>query len=628
MHINLKTRISIAAAALGLCTAPALLTAEPLWAADLDSMTAIHAADRLTVTSSGSVCYLQGGEAVTGKFSLEPNFLIGDVNNDNEVNAADAAALLQFTATAGSAGAASVSESFFEYADADENGSVDASDAAMILAYAAASGGGDLHPLGFSLYYADENGVLQTGRIDTPEGESYIAGENYKLLTGWTYFGGKTYLLDSEGVVQKNTWAVSESGQRRWLGADGAVVVNSWADTGEGRAYLLANGSPANGLQSINSKTYYFENDLLRTGWLTLEDKTCYAAGDGALCSGLTAIGSANYYFSAGFAMQTGWIELEEGARYFAENGRMQTGWLELDGMTYYLNSDGLKQTGLVTVNGNGYFLDENGVQQAGFQNVGGAVCYFYPESGHMATGFVYLDAESAYYFGENGIMATGWQTISGDSYYFGEDGLMTTGIVNIDNVIYQFDETGICLGEYTGSLSDTDIMLNTAILSERKLAIPVYDQQKGTGKEITEFTIKLSDADIAIIEQFAAENFPANATMAEKLYITHQWIHYNVDYAYAGEKWNEIVNLSYVDAIFNHKKGQCVQYNGAMASVLAYYGFDVYMVKGWTSSGNQHYWTEVELNGNVYYVECGNSGKNGDWWQYFFKQIPSTGQI
>ncbi|MBR2088694.1 MAG: transglutaminase domain-containing protein, partial [Oscillospiraceae bacterium] len=138
--------------------------------------------------------------------------------------------------------------------------------------------------------------------------------------------------------------------------------------------------------------------------------------------------------------------------------------------------------------------------------------------------------------------------------------------------------------------------------------------------------TIKLSDNDIKIIEQFAAEHFPENSTMAEKLYITHQWIHKNVDYAYAGAKWNAIVNKSYVDAIFNYKSGQCVQYNGAMASVLAYYGYDVYMVRGWTRPGVQHYWTECNVAGKTYLVECGNLGKNGDSWQYFFKDYPNPG--
>ena len=131
-----------------------------------------------------------------------------------------------------------------------------------------------------------------------------------------------------------------------------------------------------------------------------------------------------------------------------------------------------------------------------------------------------------------------------------------------------------------------------------------------------------MSDEDIKIIERFADEHFPEDATLAEKLYITHQWIHYNNEYAYAGELWDEIVGCSYVDAIFDHQKGQCVQYNGAMASVLAYYGFDVYMIKGYTKSGNQHFWTQVEIDGKTYMVECGNSVKNGDWWQSFFALV------
>ena len=171
----------------------------------------------------------------------------------------------------------------------------------------------------------------------------------------------------------------------------------------------------------------------------------------------------------------------------------------------------------------------------------------------------------------------------------------------------------------------DIDTLLNICPKSAPKREIIVYDRQSEEEGAI-DFTIHLTDEDYEIIEQFAAEHFPENATLAEKLYITHQWIHNNVDYAGTTEKWNAIVNLSYVDAIFNHKSGQCVQYNGAMASVLAYYGFDVYMVRGWTRPGNQHYWTEVMIAGKTYVVETGNGPKDGDWWQYFFKEWETPG--
>ena len=167
--------------------------------------------------------------------------------------------------------------------------------------------------------------------------------------------------------------------------------------------------------------------------------------------------------------------------------------------------------------------------------------------------------------------------------------------------------------------------MLDNAKLTAGIRHIDVKNRQNGlpyTTDPDLKNGITLTDKDYEIIEKFAAEHFTDDMTMSERLYVTWWWIHCNVDYAYAGAKWNTISGKSYVDAIFNYKMGQCVQYNGAMAAVLAYYGFDVYMVKGWvypaTKSG-QHYWTEVMIDGKRYYVETGNRGKNGDKWQYFF---------
>lgn len=614
---------SVMGMALTLCTAPALVNTEDLSAADLQNMNAVHAEDRLTITPSGEACYMQGDERKTGKFYLEPNFILGDVNNDMQVDAADAAEVL--TASAELGGGASVDEAFLIYADANEDGTMDASDATEILIYAARKGvDQNILPLGAAYFYADENGVLQTGRIDdAATGESYYAGEDYKLLTGWAYVDGHAYYLNAEGVMQKNTWMQTESGTTCWLGADGALTVNSWADTPEGRCWLGVDGTPVDGLYVIANKGYYFENNLMQTGWLTIGEKTCYAGEDGALYRGIKTVDGNTYYFASGYEMARGWVKQTAGSYYFNENGIMLTGWQEIDGNTYYLAEDGIRQTGFTTVEDYTYYLGTDGILQTGFLNIDGADYYFYPETGHMATGFVYMNYEDVYYFGEDGRMATGWQTLGEDSYYFDENGIMATGFAVVDGVAYQFADDGVCQGEFAGDISDINVLLNlTAAGAEQKRSITVYDQQKGTGKELVDFTFTLKDSDIAIIEQFLAENTPANATVAEKLYLTHQWIHYNVDYAYAGEKWNEIVNLSYVDAIFNHRKGQCVQYNGAMALVLAYYGFDVYMVKGYTSPGVQHFWTEVEMNGHTYMVECGNSGKNGDWWQYFFDQM------
>ncbi|MDE5736799.1 MAG: arylamine N-acetyltransferase [Oscillospiraceae bacterium] len=270
----------------------------------------------------------------------------------------------------------------------------------------------------------------------------------------------------------------------------------------------------------------------------------------------------------------------------------------------YYANADGYLQTG---------FIQDTETNQA----------YYANEDYTLVTGWFVLNNQQ-YYSDNNGIVQTGWQLIDGQRYYFSpENYTMQTGVLNLMEGKYYFDDNGVLIDrEY---FIDTTVreMLDNAELNPGKRQITVYDRQYYEEKgEPVEFTINLSDRDYEIIEKFASEHFTPDMTISECLYETWWWIHCNVDYAYAGEKWNEICNLSYPDAVFNHKLGQCVQYNGAMAAVLAYYGFDVYMVKGWTNppkNTTQHYWTEVMINDTRYYVETGNQGKNGDYWQYFF---------
>lgn len=628
MDPHFKKLVPALALALGICTAPALLKAQTLSASDLEVSTeaAKNADDYITVLADGSAYYAQGDELVKGKFSLEPNYMLGDVNNDGLVNANDAAALLIASANkGGSAKKASASAAkddyMLLYGDVDSSGVINASDSAVILTYSALKGAGNkMHPLGYAMYYADENGRLVSGRIDTASGESYLAGEDYRLLTGWQTVGDNIYCLDQDGVMAKNTWC-ERAGQRFWMTATGEMAQGVWAETDGGTCWFDTDGTPADGLRILDGEPYYFEDCAMQTGWITLGDRTCYAGKDGILCEGLVKIGTSTYYFGTGYGRQTGWVQMDDGLHYFDENGRMCTGWAMADGLNYCFDENGVRMTGFVESPEGTCYLDESGIRCTGWQTIGGQTYYFMTDSAIMATGWVDLSGQY-YYFAADGTMCTGWQELDGNTYYFLEDGVMATGRVKVDGKTYDFGTDGVSKGEYIPPASNTgtgkDDLLNNAELNPHR-TITVYDQQKGKGKEKVDFTFTLSDRDIEIIEQFAAENFPEDSSLAEKLYITHQWIHYNNDYAYAGWKWNEIVGCSYVDAIFNHRLGQCVQYNGAMASVLAYYGYEVYMVKGYTDSGNQHFWTQVEIDGHTYMVECGNSGKNGDWWQEFF---------
>ncbi len=629
--IQMRKVLPAIVAAMTLAAAPVMMhNTRELAAADTDPgmivLDALLPAEQLTYDENGNAYYYEGSEAATGKFSLKPNFLLGDVNEDGTVDVIDAALILDLAAELGAEPIDAVARQTV-FADVDQDGEITSNDAMRILEYSA-NGGADgvRKPLGLAYYYADQDGVLLSGKIeDEQTGNVYYADEDYKLLTGWvTDADGCCFYLNESGVMQMNIWGELPDGTKCWFDSDGSVLKNSWLDTAEGYYYLDENGNPVPGLQLIGDNEYLFDENGVRTEGLTEEDGKEYLTdAEGALLSGWQEIDGKRYYFDpdSGEKLVGCWIELDGQEYYLNEDGEMLTGWQIVEPFTYYLGEDGAKQTGVITADGKTYFLNDAGIREAGWQTVNGNTCYFLPEGCYMATGLTQIDGVT-YFFDENGAKVTGWKDINGQQYYFDAEGVMQTGTMTMDGMVYEFGDDGAMDNSYAVDPGDINTLLNTVERSETIRDITVYNRQAGG----IDFTIHLSDEDIAIIEQFAAEHFPENSTMAEKLYITHQWIHYNVDYAYAGEKWNSIVGKSYVDAIFNYKRGQCVQYNGAMASVLAYYGYDVYMVRGWTRPGVQHYWTECNVAGQTYLVECGNSGKNGDWWQYFFKEYPNPG--
>ncbi len=297
----------------------------------------------------------------------------------------------------------------------------------------------------------------------------------------------------------------------------------------------------------------------------------------------------------------------------------------------YYADEDGILRNGLIfdKENQKVYYAGDNYQLVTGWVSLAGHQYYFDEIGEGVLNGWKTADDGKEYYFADGIKQENGWITTADGKYYLNADGTKYTGVLEENGNVYEFDADGRLIQDdpvinYDFNIPD-DIRsaLDNAERNPGIRQIPVYDRQYPSKGEPIEFTIRLSDKDYQIIEAFAAEHFTPQMTMSERLYVTWEWIHYNVTYAKSSSQWNQIESLSYPDAIFNHKLGQCVQYNGAMAAVLAYYGYDVYMVKGWTNppkNTTQHYWTEVMLNGTRYYVETGNYGKNGSYWKYFFE--------
>ena len=164
---------------------------------------------------------------------------------------------------------------------------------------------------------------------------------------------------------------------------------------------------------------------------------------------------------------------------------------------------------------------------------------------------------------------------------------------------------------QYSGSSS---ARVNGANLKSHT-SFKVYNVQ-GT-KTTFMYNINLNENDIKLLDKFKKKYFKEGMTREEQLQVTLDWINKNVKYA-LGDDWAKISGKTWVEAIFKYKMGQCAQYNGAMAAMMAYLGYDVQVVMGyrgtWKTNYWQHFWTEVKIQGSTYIVETGNYGRSGNW--------------
>ena len=96
------------------------------------------------------------------------------------------------------------------------------------------------------------------------------------MLTGWAWYGGRWYYLDSNGYMKKG-----------WLWNGG-----HWY-------YLDASGAMNTGWQWLDNKWYYFNKaGDMRYGWLDENGTKYYLGSSGAMVTGSQKIGGTWYYFN------------------------------------------------------------------------------------------------------------------------------------------------------------------------------------------------------------------------------------------------------------------------------------------------------------------------------------------
>ncbi|MDO4379386.1 MAG: transglutaminase-like domain-containing protein [Clostridia bacterium] len=181
--------------------------------------------------------------------------------------------------------------------------------------------------------------------------------------------------------------------------------------------------------------------------------------------------------------------------------------------------------------------------------------------------------------------------------------------------------------GSYCASDTPSTILAGAQL--KRRDSIKVYNTQ---GKKTTYYTYTISARDKQVLKKFADKHFTKNMSREEKLFYTLNWINKKVRYA-EGSDWEKIAGKGYADAIFTYRLGQCVQYNGAMAEMMAYLGYDAYLIQGYRGSKTtgriwQHFWCEVNINGRVYLMETGNYECDGNWSYFLVPYKQTSGYI
>ncbi len=245
------------------------------------------------------------------------------------------------------------------------------------------------------------------------------------------------------------------------------------------------------------------------------------------------------------------------------------------------------------------------------------------------------LNAPTMNMTADNGVINLSWNSNpEADGYFVYMDGLFLTDLRGTHETTYTVSNVdpsdkhkfGISAyanrdGQFVSSPQSEQIdsrqeqsVLAKAEKGDRR-SFKVINSQKQTDSVST---VNLSDNDFAILEKFAKEHFNDNMTDTDKLQYTLEWINRNTNYAYTSADWGRIKGKSNVEAIFSLKTGQCLQYNGAMVSMMRYLGYEANLILGWRgtwpSNYWQHYWGEIEIDGTKYMIETGNYGKSGSW--------------
>ena len=303
----------------------------------------------------------------------------------------------------------------------------------------------------------------------------YYINSDYTLATGLKEINNKLYYFDPDSgmmISNKLQEVVMKDGSKKdyYFNNNGVALINNegWQSQKENNKIMwqyLKNEQPVSGLQEINGKTYYFNENtsymetgvvdtgkgiylfddngakVNKTGWIKNKGHWYYLNNDSTVKRDWLNSGYSWYYLNDNGIMATQWKKVNNYWYYFGSNGAMQKDWKEINSNWYYLRNDGIMTTQWEKVNNYWYYFGSNGAMQKDWKEINNN-WYYLREDGIMATQWEKVN-NYWYYFGSNGAMQKDWKKINNNWYYLRDDGIMTTQWNKINDYWYYFNDDG-----------------------------------------------------------------------------------------------------------------------------------------------------------------------------------------
>ncbi|MGU8139708.1 L,D-transpeptidase family protein [Clostridium perfringens] len=293
----------------------------------------------------------------------------------------------------------------------------------------------------YKLMLFSENGkfIDKAGWYEVKNGSNdsswYYINSDYTLATGLKEINNKLYYFDPDSgmmISNKLQEVVMKDGSKKdyYFNNNGVALINNegWQSQKENNKIMwqyLKNEQPVSGLQEINGKTYYFN------------ENTSYME------TGVVDTGKGIYLFDDNGAKvnKTGWIQNKGHWYYLNNDSTVKRDWLNSGYSWYYLNDNGIMATQWKKVNDYWYYFGSNGAMQKDWKEIN-RNWYYLRNDGIMTTQWEKVN-DYWYYFGTNGIMQKDWKEINNNWYYLRDDGIMTTQWNKINDYWYYFNDDG-----------------------------------------------------------------------------------------------------------------------------------------------------------------------------------------